>query len=71
MDLHVVCLLPLHVNISLPIISPIAFWGAAIVIFLAKIINLHNEDRQGFWVEVSSQVENGELEYALLGLEVA
>ncbi|KAJ1308411.1 hypothetical protein OPQ81_004116 [Rhizoctonia solani] len=35
-----------------------AFWGAAIVIFLAKIINLHNEDRQGFWVEVSSQIEN-------------
>ncbi|KAG8742573.1 hypothetical protein FRC10_001238 [Ceratobasidium sp. 414] len=36
-----------------------AFWGAAIVIFLVKIINLHNEDRQGFWVEVSSQIENG------------
>ncbi|KAG9073897.1 hypothetical protein FRC06_011084 [Ceratobasidium sp. 370] len=36
-----------------------AFWGAAIVLFLAKMINLHNEDRQGFWVEVSSQVENG------------
>ncbi|KAG8679255.1 hypothetical protein FRC08_017102, partial [Ceratobasidium sp. 394] len=35
-----------------------AFWGAAIVLFLAKMINLHNEDRQGFWVEVSSQVEN-------------
>ncbi|CUA70390.1 hypothetical protein RSOLAG22IIIB_00750 [Rhizoctonia solani] len=35
-----------------------AFWGAAIVIFLAKIINLHNEDRQGFWVEISSQIEN-------------
>jgi hypothetical protein len=36
-----------------------AFWGAAIVIFLVKIINLHNEDRQGFWVEISSQIENG------------
>ncbi|CAE6451595.1 unnamed protein product [Rhizoctonia solani] len=35
-----------------------AFWGAAIVIFLAKMINLHNEDRQGYWVEVSSQIEN-------------
>ncbi|KAG9045231.1 hypothetical protein FS837_006792 [Tulasnella sp. UAMH 9824] len=34
------------------------FWGAAIVIFLAKIINLHNADLQGFWVEVSSQVTN-------------
>ena len=38
----------------------IVFWGAAIVIFLLKIINLHNADTQGFWVEVSSQVENGE-----------
>ncbi|KAL5637135.1 hypothetical protein ACGC1H_000949 [Rhizoctonia solani] len=35
-----------------------AFWGAAIVIFLAKIINLHNKDRQDFWVEISSQIEN-------------
>lgn len=37
------------------------FWGAAIVIFLAKIINFHNENTQGFWVEVSSQVTNGEI----------
>ena len=37
----------------------VVFWGAAIVLFLAKIINLHNPDRQGFWVEVSSQVVNG------------
>ena len=35
------------------------FWGAAIVLFLAKIINLHDADKQGFWVEVSSQVVNG------------
>jgi hypothetical protein len=35
------------------------FWGAAIVFFLLKIINLHNADRQGFWVEISSQVVNG------------
>ncbi|KAF5363338.1 hypothetical protein D9756_000467 [Leucocoprinus leucothites] len=34
----------------------VVFWGAAIVIFLARIINLHNDDLQGFWVEVSSQV---------------
>ena len=33
------------------------FWGAAIVIFLAKIIDFHNANTQGFWVEVSSQVE--------------
>ncbi|KAI3612115.1 integral membrane protein [Moniliophthora roreri] len=37
----------------------VVFWGAAIVLFLAKIINLHNDDLQGFWVEVSSQVVNG------------
>jgi Protein of unknown function (DUF2985) len=38
----------------------LVFWGAAIVIFLAKIINLHNANTQGFWIEVSSQIENGE-----------
>lgn len=45
----------------LTMLSPphIVFWGAAIVIFLVKIINLHNDDLQGFWVEVSSQVTNG------------
>jgi len=37
----------------------LVFWGAAIVIFLAKIINFHNANTQGFWVEVSSQVETG------------
>ncbi|ETW83885.1 hypothetical protein HETIRDRAFT_238575, partial [Heterobasidion irregulare TC 32-1] len=37
----------------------VVFWGAAIVIFLLKIINLHNANTQGFWVEVSSQIECG------------
>ncbi|KAF7977456.1 hypothetical protein HWV62_3635 [Athelia sp. TMB] len=37
----------------------VAFWGAAIVFFLAKFINFHNANTQGFWVEVSSQVVNG------------
>jgi hypothetical protein len=37
----------------------LVFWGAAIVIFLAKIINFHNANTQGFWIEVSSQVETG------------
>ena len=47
---------------------PLVFWGAAIVFFLAKIINLHNKDKQGLWVEISSQVENGKrpmLQFAL------
>ncbi|KAG6911193.1 hypothetical protein DXG01_003060 [Tephrocybe rancida] len=37
----------------------VVFWGAAIVFFLAKIINFHNANTQGFWIEVSSQVVNG------------
>jgi Protein of unknown function (DUF2985) len=41
------------------------FWGAAIVIFLVKIINFHNANTQGFWVEVSSQVETGMLNIKL------
>lgn len=48
-----------------------AFWGAAIVIFLAKIINLHNHDLQNFWIEISSQVTNGEpLPHAHLSLQL-
>jgi len=37
----------------------VVFWGAAIVLFLGKLINLHNTYLQGFWVEISSQVVNG------------
>ncbi len=39
----------------------IVFWGTAIVVFLIPIINLHNEIQQGFWVELSQQVETGTL----------
>ncbi|RDB22557.1 hypothetical protein Hypma_010075 [Hypsizygus marmoreus] len=46
----------------------VVFWGAAIVLFLAKMINLHNADLQGFWVEVSSQVENGLFTVTGIGL---
>ncbi|KAL0572041.1 hypothetical protein V5O48_009919 [Marasmius crinis-equi] len=46
----------------------VVFWGAAIVLFLAKIINLHNADRQGFWVEVSSQVVNALFTITGIGL---
>jgi hypothetical protein len=38
---------------------PKAFWGAAIVLFLVKAINLHNAYEQKKWIEISSQVENG------------
>nr|VWO95170.1 Uncharacterized protein [Ganoderma boninense] len=37
----------------------IVFWGTAIVVFLIPIINLHNELQQGYWVELSQQVETG------------
>ncbi|TFK43438.1 hypothetical protein BDQ12DRAFT_180030 [Crucibulum laeve] len=46
----------------------VVFWGAAIVIFLAKIINLHNSNTQGFWIEVSSQIENGLFTVTGIGL---
>lgn len=44
-----------------PDLSYSVFWGAAIVFFLAKFINFHNANTQGFWVEVSSQVVCGTL----------
>ncbi|KAF8205070.1 hypothetical protein BJ912DRAFT_840380 [Pholiota molesta] len=46
----------------------LVFWGAAIVIFLAKIINFHNANTQGFWIEVSSQVETGLFTLTSIGL---
>ncbi|KAF9451679.1 hypothetical protein P691DRAFT_340132 [Macrolepiota fuliginosa MF-IS2] len=46
----------------------VVFWGAAIVIFLARIINFHNDDLQGFWVEIASQVENGLFTLTSIGL---
>ncbi|KAF8165252.1 hypothetical protein B0H34DRAFT_688456 [Crassisporium funariophilum] len=46
----------------------VVFWGAAIVIFLVKIINFHNANTQGFWVEVSSQVETGLFTVTSIGL---
>ncbi|KIY67942.1 hypothetical protein CYLTODRAFT_422066 [Cylindrobasidium torrendii FP15055 ss-10] len=46
----------------------VVFWGAAIVLFLGKLINLHNDNLQGFWVEVSSQVVNGLFTVTGIGL---
>ncbi|KAF9476510.1 hypothetical protein BDN70DRAFT_812160 [Pholiota conissans] len=46
----------------------VVFWGAAIVIFLARIINFHNPNTQGFWVEVSSQIETGLFTLTSIGL---
>jgi len=45
-----------------------AFWGAAIVLFLIKWINVHNTEQQKFWVELSSQVENALFTLTGIGL---
>ncbi|EJU06093.1 hypothetical protein DACRYDRAFT_60648 [Dacryopinax primogenitus] len=37
----------------------VAFWGAAIVLFLLHWINLHNDYYQKLWIEITCQVENG------------
>lgn len=37
----------------------VVFWGTGIVFFLAKFINFHNSNTQGFWVELCQQVETG------------
>ncbi|KAG1752692.1 uncharacterized protein EDB91DRAFT_1195701 [Suillus paluster] len=46
----------------------VVFWGAALVLFLLKWINLHNANTQGFWVEVSSQIECGLFTVTGIGL---
>lgn len=46
----------------------VVFWGGAIVIFLAKIINLHNPNLQGFWIEISAQIVNGLFTLTGIGL---
>jgi len=37
----------------------VVFWGSALVFFLAKWINLHNQSTQDFWVEICEQILNG------------
>ncbi|KAI0269105.1 hypothetical protein BC834DRAFT_1039699 [Gloeopeniophorella convolvens] len=37
----------------------VVFWGTALVFFLAKWIDLHNQTTQDFWVEVCEQIEDG------------
>ncbi|KAG1783240.1 hypothetical protein EV702DRAFT_1060773 [Suillus placidus] len=46
----------------------VVFWGAALVLFLLRWINLHNPNTQGFWVEVCSQVECGLFTVTGIGL---
>lgn len=46
----------------------VVFWGAALVLFLLKWINLHNANTQGFWVEVCSQILCGLFTVTGIGL---
>lgn len=46
----------------------VVFWGAALVLFLLRWINLHNANTQGFWVEVCSQIECGLFTVTGIGL---
>ncbi|EIN10431.1 hypothetical protein PUNSTDRAFT_99948 [Punctularia strigosozonata HHB-11173 SS5] len=46
----------------------IVFWGTAIVLFLVKWINLHNSIAQGYWLELSQQVETGLFTLTSVGL---
>lgn len=43
----------------LSIRGTVVFWAAGIVLFLAKIINLHDPIKQRFWTEVCQQVVTG------------
>ncbi|KAF4601061.1 hypothetical protein EYR38_005710 [Pleurotus pulmonarius] len=46
----------------------VVFWGAALVLILGKAINFHNDNTQGFWVEVCSQIMNGLFTVTGIGL---
>jgi len=39
--------------------SRLVFWGSALVLLLAKWINLNNQETQDFWVEICEQILNG------------
>lgn len=46
----------------------VIFWGTGIVLFLARIINLHNHNLNDFWVEVCQQVETSLFSFTSIGL---
>jgi Protein of unknown function (DUF2985) len=51
------------VSLSLAYMSHLVFWGSALVLFLAKWINLHNQNTQDFWSEICQQILNGMFRY--------
>ncbi|EPT03734.1 hypothetical protein FOMPIDRAFT_1158598 [Fomitopsis schrenkii] len=46
----------------------VVFWGTALVLFLARFINVHNDNTQNFWVEVCQQIETGLFSLTSIGL---
>jgi len=46
----------------------VVFWGTALVVFLAGWIPFSSKDRQGFWVEIGSQIENSLFTVTGIGL---
>ncbi|KAF8592432.1 hypothetical protein K439DRAFT_1378530 [Ramaria rubella] len=46
----------------------VVFWGAAIIFFLAGWVPTSSSDRKGFWVEVTSQIENALFTVTGIGL---
>lgn len=46
----------------------VVFWGTALVLFLARFIDLHNDNTQDFWVEVCQQIETGLFSVTSIGL---
>ncbi|KAI0081717.1 hypothetical protein K474DRAFT_1703572 [Panus rudis PR-1116 ss-1] len=46
----------------------VVFWGSALVLFLVKWIDVHNEITQGFWVELCQQILCGLFTATSIGL---
>lgn len=46
----------------------VIIWGSGIVLFLARIINLHNKNLNDFWVEVCQQIETSLFSFTSIGL---
>lgn len=63
-----VCILCSSARPVLSLTKHTVFWGTGIVFFLAKFINFHNANTQGFWVEVCQQVETGLFSATSIGL---
>ncbi|KZT12507.1 uncharacterized protein LAESUDRAFT_638973 [Laetiporus sulphureus 93-53] len=44
------------------------FWGSALVLFLARFINVHNDNTQNFWIELCQQILTGFFSLPSIGL---